>query len=158
MLIKPDWVIRTYATGGLGTSCGNTHPYSITAKWLSPASSFPAFAFMLVFLFAAQAQAGKPEVVDAKARVVGGGYGFSVTVRHADEGWKHYADRWEIIGPENRVLGVRVLLHPHVNEQPFTRSLSGVTIPPDVKAVTIRVHDLKHGYGKKGFTLALPGR
>ncbi len=115
-------------------------------------------AFVLVFLFIVPALAGEPEIVGAKASAGIGGYSFSVTVRHADEGWKHYADRWEIIGPGDSVLGLRVLLHPHVDEQPFTRSLSGVRIPPGIKTVTIRVHDSKHGYGRKGFALTLPDR
>jgi len=62
-----------------------------------------------------------------------GTYRFDVTVRHADEGWKHYADRWDVLAPDGTVLGTRVLLHPHVNEQPFTRSLSGVTIPDGIR-------------------------
>ena len=53
-------------------------------------------------------------------------YRFSVTVLHDDKGWDHYADKWEVIDGEGNVLGVRVLHHPHVGEQPFTRQLSGV--------------------------------
>ena len=57
-------------------------------------------------------------------------WSFSVTIRHLDEGWNHYADLWIITDPQSgNILGERVLAHPHANEQPFTRSLSGVKLP-----------------------------
>ncbi|WP_120496025.1 hypothetical protein [Kiloniella sp. EL199] len=75
------------------------------------------------------------------------GWRFNVTVRHDDTGWDHYANRWEIITEDGTILATRVLHHPHENEQPFTRSLSGVEIPKGVKKVFIRAHDSVHGYG-----------
>lgn len=83
-------------------------------------------------------------------------YDFIVTVAHEDTGWKHYANKWEIIGEKGIFLGIRILYHPHVNEQPFTRRLSGVEIPDNVKSVTIRAHDLVHKYGGKDITVVLP--
>ncbi len=81
---------------------------------------------------------------------------FAVTVAHADEGWKHYADRWEILSPEGEVLATRVLRHPHVDEQPFTRSLPGVILPEGITRVTVRAHDSVHGYGGKTFPVTIP--
>ena len=46
-----------------------------------------------------------------------------VTLSHPDSGWDHYADGWEVIDAAGTRLGFRALLHPHVEEQPFTRSL-----------------------------------
>ena len=83
-------------------------------------------------------------------------YDFSVTVFHEDAGWKHYADKWEVTDKNGTVLRTRTLYHPHVNEQPFTRDLSGVKIPENIKSVVIRAHDLVHGYGGKLITLDLP--
>jgi len=83
-------------------------------------------------------------------------YSFDVTVSHGDEGWKHYANSWDIVGPDGVILATRVLYHPHVNEQPFTRSLSGVKIPEGIGTVTIRAHDLVHGYGGKVVSSQLP--
>ena len=80
---------------------------------------------------------------------------FDVTVRHDDAGWDHYADAWDVLGPDGTVLGTRKLLHPHETEQPFTRSLSGVAIPGDVSEVTIRAHDSVHGYGGAEMTVEL---
>ncbi|WP_417222148.1 hypothetical protein [Amphritea sp.] len=74
-------------------------------------------------------------------------YDVSVTVRHADSGWDHYANQWDLIDVEGNIIASRVLLHPHVDEQPFTRGLTGVVIPAHITRVIVRAHDLVHGYG-----------
>lgn len=83
------------------------------------------------------------------AQVVGADYSpgrLSVTLSHPDTGWDHYADAWEVMSLEGESLGVRELAHPHVEEQPFTRSLS-VTLPGDGPwEVLIRAHDSVHGW------------
>jgi hypothetical protein len=114
-------------------------------------------SFVVVFLLALPALAGEADVVAVEATPEGGGlWRFSVTVKHADEGWDHYADRWEMVAPDGTVLGTRVLLHPHEHEQPFTRSLGGVAIPESVKQVTVRARDSVHGYGGAEVTVTLP--
>lgn len=70
----------------------------------------------------------------------GGTWRFSVTVRHADEGWDNYADKWQVLAPDGIVLGERVLLHPHVDEQPFTRALANLALPDGTREVFIRAH------------------
>ena len=82
-------------------------------------------------------------------------YEIQVTVGHEDSSWDHYVDRWEVIGPGGKVLGTRVLWHPHIGEPLFLRVLRPVTIPAGVKDVIIRVHDKKHGYGHEKL-MALP--
>jgi hypothetical protein len=79
---------------------------------------------------------------------------FHVTVRHPDTGWEDYADGWDVLTPDGTVIKpdpespfTRLLLHPHENEQPFTRSQSGIIIPADVTQVRVRAHDLVDGYG-----------
>ena len=105
------------------------------------------------------AKAGEVEVVNVDAKKgQGGGYRFTVTLRHADAGWDHYADAWEVLAPDGKVLGTRVLYHPHVNEQPFTRSLTGVRVPVGVSRVLIRAHDKVHGTGPWPLAVDLPGR
>lgn len=85
-----------------------------------------------------------------------------VTLRHADSGWDHYADQWRVVDAEGHVLGKRVLLHPHVDEQPFTRGQSGVNIPPGVTTVFVEAHDQVHGWTPErlrvDLTLATDGR
>ncbi len=85
-----------------------------------------------------------------------GTYAFAVTVRHDDTGWDHYADRWEVLGPNGKVLATRVLLHPHVDEQPFTRPLTGIAIPRSIRRVRVRAHDKVHGYGEMEQEITLP--
>lgn len=99
--------------------------------------------------------AGQTDVVDVKVQCTHT-CTFNVTLKHADSGWDHYANRWEVLAPDGSVLGTRVLYHPHVNEQPFTRSLSGVKIPAGVKQVTIRGSDSKHGFGGIEKQVTLP--
>lgn len=96
----------------------------------------------------AGAYAGEADVVNVLTeQTADGSYRFDVTVKHTDEGWDHYADKWDIVTADGTVLGTRTLYHPHVNEQPFTRSLSGVRIPEDTQEITVRAHDSVHEYG-----------
>lgn len=83
-------------------------------------------------------------------------YRFAVTVSHEDTGWDHYANKWDIIDLKGNILGTRILYHPHVDEQPFTRSLSEVYIPEYIETVTVRAHDLIHKYGGKEVIVTLP--
>ncbi len=98
-------------------------------------------------IIAGAALAGEADVVGVRMTERGGTYQFSVTVRHADAGWDHYADKWDVVAPDGTVIDTRVLAHPHDNEQPFTRSLGGVRIPADMPKVRVRAHDKVHGYG-----------
>lgn len=84
-----------------------------------------------------------------------GGYTFAVTLRHDDTGWEHYADWWRIKTLDDEELARRVLTHPHVDEQPFTRSLSGVEIPAHVTTIVVEGHDSVHGYGGRTMTVQL---
>ncbi len=102
--------------------------------------------------------AGEADVVDVKAFGSSGNYGFDVSVRHGDTGWKHYANKWDVLAPDGKVLATRVLVHPHETEQPFTRGISGVRVPAGIKRVTLRAHDSVHAYGGKTITVDLPGR
>ncbi len=112
---------------------------------------------MLCTAIATTAYAGEVDIVNARAHNSGGGhYRFDVTLRHSDTGWDHYADAWQVLAPDGSLLGERILYHPHEQEQPFTRSLSGVAIPPGTGYVMIRAHDKVHGYSNRQFRLDLP--
>jgi len=112
---------------------------------------------LCLFSLYTTAFAGEADVVDVVIKKNSNStYNFSVTVLHKDTGWAHYANKWEVTDKDGTVLGTRTLYHPHVNEQPFTRSLSGVKIPKNIKSVIIRAHDLVHGYGGKLMTVDLP--
>jgi len=83
-------------------------------------------------------------------------YRVSVTLKHADTGWEHYANQWQILTPDHQVLGTRTLLHPHVDEQPFTRSLGNVKVPEGTSSLIIQARDSVHGVSPQKFTLKLP--
>jgi len=113
-------------------------------------------AAVLALCAAPVALAGNADVVDAQARCDARRMcEFTVTVRHADTGWDHYANAWIVRAPDGTVLATRRLLHPHVEEQPFTRSLSGVTVPAGIRTVIIEATDSIHGAAGAGFSLEL---
>lgn len=113
-------------------------------------------AFLAIPAGSSGVRAGDVEIVDATARKDANGYRFSVTLQHGDTGWDHYADLWAVYTPDGQLLGERVLAHPHVNEQPFTRSLSGVQVPDGVNFVIIRARDSVHGVPSQEFKVSLP--
>ncbi|MCJ8336954.1 MAG: hypothetical protein MJK10_00635 [Pseudomonadales bacterium] len=84
-----------------------------------------------------------------------GSYRFDVTLAHADKSWDHYANLWQIETLQGEVLGKRVLLHPHISEQPFTRSLTGVQLPKGITQVVIVAGCTVDGINSQRFTLQL---
>jgi hypothetical protein len=102
------------------------------------------------------ARAGEADVVAAKVACEARVCSFAVTLKHADEGWQHYADRFEVLAGDGSVLGTRVLQHPHVAEQPVTRELAGVRIPTGLETVRVRARDSVHGYGGAELTVEIP--
>ncbi len=97
------------------------------------------------------------DVIEAVVeRQADGVFRFDVTVRSSDTGWEKYADAWEVRAPDGSVLGTRLLTHPHVDEQPFTRSLSGVAIPDGIGEVEVAARDLVEGFCGKTRQISLP--
>ena len=84
-----------------------------------------------------------------------GSWCFNTSVRHNDEGWEHYADGWDILDTNGNQLWERPLAHPHVNEQPFTRRLCDIQIPPEITKLVVRAKCNKHSYGDKTITVDL---
>ena len=103
--------------------------------------------FLATAVISAPAFADPPIINAVVAEKSGGEWRFDVTLSHGDTGWDHYADGWRIIDSAGNELGLRMLAHPHVNEQPFTRSLSGVKIPDSVSEVGIQARDNITGWG-----------
>lgn len=102
---------------------------------------------LLSFDLGARVLAGEVEIVNVKLQMAHPGtWNVSVTLRHEDTGWEHYADAWRVVTGEGEVLGTRVLYHPHVEEQPFTRSLGDIAIPAGFVVVYVEAHDKVHGW------------
>ncbi len=77
-----------------------------------------------------------------------GAYTFSVEVASSDTGCERYADWWEVLAEDGTLLYRRVLLHSHVNEQPFVRSGGPVPAAAD-RRVIVRAHMHPEGYGRQ---------
>jgi hypothetical protein len=101
-----------------------------------------------------------PDVVDVKVRLARDGklFDFDVTLSSPYDTAKRYADAFRVGDGKGLTFGERVLLHDHQDEQPFTRDLYEVDIPPSVKEVVVQGRDQKFGYGGKTMTVKLPGR
>ncbi len=83
---------------------------------------------LLPLLIASPLAADPPEILNVQVSETS----VAVTLAHPDTGWDHYADGWRIEDENGNVLGTRVLAHPHVAEQPFTRSLTISDLPDQV--------------------------
>ena len=107
------------------------------------------FAFLLCV--------GSPVLADSPVieNVTVSGTSVSVTLSHPDTGWDHYADGWEVLDADGNSLGVRELLHPHVTEQPFTRSLSGVAFPEGAEVIFVRARCNVDGWSDDLFEVRL---
>lgn len=88
----------------------------------------------------------------------GGTWRFEVTLQHPDEGEDHSVARWELLihlSDGRTMRYTRELGQPHIADQPLTTALSGIEIPQEVTAVTVRAHDSRHGYGGQEITVDL---
>jgi len=95
------------------------------------------------------AAANQVEIVKVMIEPYANRWTFHVTLKHDDTGWDHYADDWRIVDAKGHVIGDRKLWHPHVEEQPFTRSLGSVLIPKGTDILFIEAHDKVHGWSKQ---------
>ncbi len=100
--------------------------------------------------------AGQVEIVAVEFQRSGGQWVVHTTLKHDDTGWDHYADGWRVVSADGKqVYGERTLFHPHEDEQPFTRSLSGVSIPSGIVEVFVEAHDKVHGWSPQRIKVLL---
>ena len=167
------WVLGAVACGGDGLSDDPVRERAVEAV-TTPGDVAPEAAVEVVV---EAVEASEPEAPQADDAGVGdadvlaavatrgddGRWSFEVTVSHPDTGWEDYANGWDVVLPDGTVVKrrqrdafTRPLGHPHVDEQPFTRSQSRLVIPEGVQRVTVRAHELKHGFGGKSVEVDLP--
>lgn len=94
---------------------------------------------------------GDPPIIE-QVRYLDGS--IAVTLSHPDTGWDHYADGWRVGNPDGDILATRILAHPHVNEQPFTRSMQ-VDLPADLTEVFIRASCNVDGWAEDVIAISL---
>ena len=90
------------------------------------------------------------DVISVEAKGEPNRYTFFVGISSPDTGCEKYADWWEVVSPEGDLIYRRILLHSHVNEQPFVRSGGPVQIEGDTEVI-IRAHMNPDGFGGKAF-------
>ena len=113
--------------------------------------------YLIPALLAATPLVADPATIEhVTATKSGATWSFSVTLRHADTGWDDYADGWRVLAMDGTELGLRVLHHPHVTEQPFTRSLGGVTLPDGTETVQIEARTNTDGWSGTTTLFPLP--
>jgi len=105
---------------------------------------------LLFFIGFNTAQAGSVTILAVDLRNSSGNWWTTnATIEHEDTGWEHYADSWRVVDERGNVLGTKVLRHPHVNEQPFTRGTADINIPKETDVIYIEAHDTQHGWSNK---------
>ena len=89
---------------------------------------------------------GLGDVIGVSVSGTPGDYSLSVTVDSVETGCDSYVDWWEVVSEEGGLIYRRILLHSHVDEQPFTRAGGPVDIQAN-DTVIIRAHLSDKGYG-----------
>ncbi|PKN56663.1 MAG: hypothetical protein CVU56_14905 [Deltaproteobacteria bacterium HGW-Deltaproteobacteria-14] len=112
---------------------------------------------------AAQPPEGPPaaDIVGLDVTGAAGDYAFTVIIASDDVDCEHYTDWWEVVLVDGTLVYREVQLHPHVDEQPFTRTGGHLAIAEDA-LVLVRAHFHPDGYVgvawvgsvKDGFTAA----
>ena len=85
-------------------------------------------------------------VTDISVNGSAGRYTFQVEISSPDTGCNQYANWWEIVSEDGNLIYRRILLHSHVDDQPFTRGGGPADISADTN-VWIRAHMNNSGYG-----------
>lgn len=81
---------------------------------------FKYFILTVLLTISTALPAGEVDVVGVKIVAVDGThFRIDASLQHADTGWQHYADAWEVIDENGTLLGTRVLHHPHVRSSPL---------------------------------------
>ena len=95
--------------------------------------------------------------VNSKAKIISvtfsgteNNYNFSVGITSPDKGCEQFANWWEVITEDGSLIYRRILLHSHVDEQPFIRSGGPVKISKN-QTVIVRVHMNNTGYSVNSF-------
>lgn len=159
-----------------------TLPSHARQKWSPPAGRLTAIVAVLPFLLVGcsvgtpsptvdtpspastgTSRAAEPDTTSAEhpdvlaaslERNDDGSWRLEVTLSSQYDSPKRYADGWRVLDEDDEVLGQHTLTHDHADEQPVTRTQSGLQIPDGVDEVTIQGKDTENGYG--GATLAIP--
>lgn len=113
-------------------------------------------AAIIALLLPAAAAADPPQVTAVRASVSDGTWRIEVTLTHPDTGWEHYADGWRVLDAAGNRIALRTLLHPHVDEQPFTRALTGIAVAAGTAEIFIEPRCSVEGWSGVQTRVTLP--
>jgi hypothetical protein len=98
-----------------------------------------------------------PDVLQARLVSVGRHrYDLTVTISSPYDTRFRFADGWRILTSRGDWLGERHFRADHADEQPWTRTLRRIRIPPGVQQVVVEGRDLRYGWGGAAFFLRVP--
>lgn len=128
-----------------------------TFKWVF----YPALILFVSLIHCSSSSDSRPEgetstdttfanVTEVNVSGSDGRYTFRVEISSSDTGCEQYADWWEIVSEDEDLIYRRILLHSHVDEQPFTRGGGPADISAETK-VWVRAHMNNNGYGGQVF-------
>lgn len=101
--------------------------------------------------------ADHPDVLAAVLEGDGGeGWSLDVTLSSEYDSPERYADGWRVLDPDGEVLGEHTLGHDHADEQPVTRTQTGLEIPDGVDVVTVEGRDTENGFGGATLEVEVP--
>jgi len=101
--------------------------------------------YILILLITINFASSKKNIRADVIAVYINGQNFSVTLRSDETGCNQYANWWEVLDKDGKLIYRRILFHSHTNEQPFTRSGGPVKILKNEK-IYIRAHMNTTGY------------
>ncbi len=110
-------------------------------------------AVLIILLIIIPANAKQDVKADVIA-VLASNTNFSVTIKSDETGCAQYANWWEVLDKNGKLIYRRILFHSHPEEQPFTRSGGPVRILNNEK-VYIRAHMNNVGYSGSVFVGSL---
>ncbi|MEO5652793.1 MAG: hypothetical protein ABIN79_08300 [Marmoricola sp.] len=85
-----------------------------------------------------------------------GGWTLDVTLSSQYDSAQRYADGWRVLDANGKVLGEQTLTHDHADEQPVTRTQTGLEIPDGVDVITVEGRDTENGYGGATLEVEVP--
>jgi hypothetical protein len=122
--------------------------------WQGAAMNIASAALGL--LLAGPAFADAPDVVDAIATEAGGRWTVTVTIAHHDTGWDHFAKGFAVLLPDGTRLAYLEFSHPHIGQDTFAASLTGLRISNDVPFLLIRTRCNLVGWAAEPVQIDLP--
>lgn len=111
---------------------------------------------LLTLLWSFPAGADAPVIAAADAQLDGGRWTVTVTLKHRDSGWDHFATGLAVLAPDGSRIGSLDLTRPNVGKSRFTARITGLKVPPGTEFVLIRSRCSLVGWAAEPVRVDLP--